>query len=66
MAAPAKRISKNASKKATPDAAVSRQELEDQVQAFIKSGGEITQVPNGKSGQQDSPPGRKHIIISKK
>lgn len=65
MASPAKRIP-NHSKKKDKVAVVSRQELDDQVQAFLKKGGEIEQIPKGKSGQQDSPPGRKHIIISKK
>lgn len=66
MASPAKRIPKNTSKKAAPVAKLSRQELDEQVKAFLKSGGKIEQVPKGQSGAGDQSPGRKHIVIAKK
>jgi len=66
MASPAKRIPKTSKKKSAEVASVSRQELEDQVAAFLKSGGEIKQIPKGESGQQDNSPSRKHIVIAKK
>lgn len=54
------------SKKADAIAPVSRRDIEQQVKLFIKSGGAITKIPNGVSGQQNLLPTRKHIVITKK
>ncbi len=55
------------SKKAVPNDASSRERrksLESDVQAFLKSGNKIEQVPTGVSGQ-DRQGRSKHIVLSR-
>lgn len=57
---------KKATQQAKPAPAVeTRESLEAQVAAFLKSGGEIQQVAKGVSGQSWSTPSR-HISLGKK
>lgn len=55
----------SASKRKQPTTLESRTSIEEQVQAFLKAGGEIQQVPKGVSGQT-STSGPKHITLGKK
>lgn len=64
-AVPAKRA-ETVTKKAEPVMPISRKDIEQQIKAFLKSGGEIQKIPNGVSGQQNLLPTRKHIVITKK
>ena len=45
--------------------AVARLTIAEQTAAFLKAGGQIDQIPQGKSGQP-SLAGPKHIVIAKK
>ena len=54
-----------ASKRKQPTSLENRQSIEEQVQAFLASGGEIQQVPKGVSGQTNTS-GPKHITLGKK
>jgi phage baseplate assembly protein gpV len=56
---------KKADKAAQNNNDFSRQSIEEQVEAFLKSGGEIQQIPSGVSGQQDNSRTRKHIVITR-
>mgnify|MGYP000725316049 CR=1 FL=1 len=51
--------------KKAPAAEETSQSIEDQVQAFIKSGGEIEQIETGVSGQLSMAP-NKHITLGNK
>ena len=64
-AVPSKKV-ETSHKKADAIAPVSRRDIEQQIKAFLKSGGEIQKIPNGVSGQQNLLPTRKHIVITKK
>ena len=57
-------MAKKAAKVRT-EAEARAQSIEEMTAAFIKSGGEIQQIPNGVSGQT-SLSGPKHITIEKK
>lgn len=63
----AKKASSTASSKRNkqPTSVETRETIEEQVQAFLASGGEIQQVPKGVSGQT-STSGPKHITLGKK
>ena len=63
--APAKKVETTRVKKEVV-APLSRKEIENQVKAFLKSGGAIQAIPNGVSGQPHLLPTRKHIVITKK
>ncbi|MBU2707000.1 hypothetical protein KCM76_13480 [Zooshikella marina] len=39
--------------------------IDEQVAAFLKSGGKVTEVPQGVSGQEPVK-GRQHIVLGKK
>jgi len=54
-----------ASKRKQPASVETRETIEEQVQAFLASGGEIQQVPKGVSGQTNTS-GPKHITLGKK
>ncbi|MBB3062972.1 hypothetical protein [Microbulbifer rhizosphaerae] len=55
----------SASKRKQPTTLESRENIEEQVKAFLAAGGEIQQVPKGVSGQT-STSGPKHITLGKK
>ena len=55
----------SASKRKQPTSLENRNAIEEQVQAFLASGGEIQQVPKGVSGQTNTS-GPKHITLGKK
>ncbi len=42
------------------------QSIEQQIDAFLKSGKKIQKIPRGVSGQSNNPSGRRHIRISTK
>lgn len=54
-----------ASKRKQPTALETSESIEEQVKAFLASGGEIQQVPKGVSGQTNTS-GPKHITLGKK
>lgn len=51
-------------KTAPAPTAEARRELEEQMAAFLKAGGEVQQIPRGVSGQTYG--GSRHITIGKK
>ncbi|MEQ8315679.1 MAG: hypothetical protein RL839_10470 [Gammaproteobacteria bacterium] len=52
--------------KAKKEAAVSnREDLEEHIEAFLKSGGKVQQIPSGVSGQT-STSGPRQIVLSHK
>ncbi|GAA5526140.1 hypothetical protein Maes01_02735 [Microbulbifer aestuariivivens] len=55
----------SASKRKQPTALETRESIEEQVKAFLSSGGEIQQVPKGISGQTNTS-GPKHITLGNK
>ena len=56
--------SSSAAKKKQQAAIETSETIEEQVQAFLKSGNEIEQVPTGRSGITGAP--SRHITISSK
>ena len=55
-----------ANKSAKGDAAIrSRHDLEEHIEAFLKAGGKVQQIPSGVSGQTSSS-GPRQIVLSHK